>query len=592
MKICKNPIIVICLFCIAGCIPDIEIPRFRLEKPVISSNSTTVLLKAAANPQDYYECGFYVATDAQFRNKTIISSTLSDSFSASYKPEMSFLGGTIYYQAYVSKGESTACSTIEKVNLPDFLYYTSLSKPTVQVAESGTIKVSVQANYADGISPSDMGICYSEEYTTPTWFNAFVKSAEVKASHYSVELDLVPGKTYYLRGFLTGIGPYQIAYSETISYTVPETVDLSISGTANCYIVSMAGRYCFNALVKGNSGESVGDPVSADVLWESFGTTVRPNIGDIIQTVSYQDGYVYFTTPRELNNGNAVIAVRNSLGTILWSWHIWVCEGFDTVSTQHVYRNKAGTMMDRNLGATTADPGDVHCLGLLFQWGRKDPFLSGGKLYQNQGDVAAASTGFWPTPITKNPTTGTIAYVTQNPMTLIAYADDGGNGNADWLYSSNSLSDTTRWSAKKGCYDPCPPGWRVPDGGPNGVWATAFNAEKQYDRDCFVSDKRAWNLRPYLTVNYDCWYPLPGHKSNDGSLWNVGVYATAYWSCGSTELQRYNTYLESLEATTFFYCMEMDYSGYSIEGGIKYNINLTSLSTGLSANAVRCQKIE
>ena len=32
-------------------------------------------------------------------------------------------------------------------------------------------------------------------------------------------------------------------------------------------------------------------------------------------------------------------------------------------------------MMDRNLGATSATPGNVGSLGLLYQWGRKDPFL-------------------------------------------------------------------------------------------------------------------------------------------------------------------------------------------------------------------------
>lgn len=28
-------------------------------------------------------------------------------------------------------------------------------------------------------------------------------------------------------------------------------------------------------------------------------------------------------------NGNAVVAVRNAEGTILWSRHIWVCDGYD-----------------------------------------------------------------------------------------------------------------------------------------------------------------------------------------------------------------------------------------------------------------------
>lgn len=48
--------------------------------------------------------------------------------------------------------------------------------------------------------------------------------------------------------------------------------------------------------------------------------------------------------------------------------------------------------MDRNLGATTAEPNTVGALGLLYQWGRKDPFLGSASI---NSDVEAASTGHW-----------------------------------------------------------------------------------------------------------------------------------------------------------------------------------------------------
>ena len=71
-----------------------------------------------------------------------------------------------------------------------------------------------------------------------------------------------------------------------------DAIDLNSSGeTANCYIVSSAGIYKFKP-VKGNSSESVGNVSSVAVLWETFGTDIKPSIGDLIKAVNYDDGYV------------------------------------------------------------------------------------------------------------------------------------------------------------------------------------------------------------------------------------------------------------------------------------------------------------
>ncbi|MGN0189234.1 MAG: fimbrillin family protein [Candidatus Cryptobacteroides sp.] len=164
--------------------------------------------------------------------------------------------------------------------------------------------------------------------------------------------------------------------------------DLSADGTANCYLISQAGDYKFKTVL-GNTDGTVGNVKSVEVLWESFGTNVMPNVGDLITSVSYKDGYVRFSTPETFANGNAVIAVRNSTGTILWSWHIWCSEeGWQ----EHIYNNDAGTMMDRNLGATASATWNSKSLGLCYQGGRKDPFL-GSSSYSSS--VQALSTGTW-----------------------------------------------------------------------------------------------------------------------------------------------------------------------------------------------------
>lgn len=234
--------------------------------------------------------------------------------------------------------------------------------------------------------------------------------------------------------------------------------DLSTAGTANCYLIQAAGKYKFRA-VQGNTDWTVGNVKKTEVLWETFGTDVMPNVGDLIAETGYKNGYVYFSTPETFANGNASIAVRNSKGVILWSWHIWCSEeGWN----DHIYANNAGTMMDRNLGATSATPGNVGAFGLLYQWGRKDPFIGNST---GMGTTLAASTGTWNT--IKAPQT--VSYAEENPMTFVVLYS---GSSSDWC---TACDDTMRWMENfKTMYDPCPAGYRVPNGGENGFWTTAL----------------------------------------------------------------------------------------------------------------------
>lgn len=291
-------------------------------------------------------------------------------------------------------------------------------------------------------------------------------------------------------------------------------VDLSENGTANSYIVSAAGSYKFST-VKGNSSESVGAVSSAEVLWETFGTDVTPNVGDLLKNVKYADGTISFDTPSAFKEGNAVIAAKDASGNILWSWHIWLTDKPE----EQVYYNNAGTMMDRNLGATSATPGDVGALGLLYQWGRKDPFLGSSSI---SSSTLAKSTITWPSAVSSDLSNGTIAYATANPTTFIKY----NSSNYDWYYTGSSTTDNTRWTtstATKSIYDPCPSGWRVPDGGSNGVWSKAGFDDKTYDS---TNEGMSFSISSPSTT----WYPASGCRScTDGSLNYVGDDGR-YWS--------------------------------------------------------------
>ena len=298
--------------------------------------------------------------------------------------------------------------------------------------------------------------------------------------------------------------------------------DLSKAGPANCYIVSEAGSYMFIP-TKGNVIEPVGNIDSVEVLWESFGTDVTPASGDLVRNVRYENSAVYFETPADFKEGNAVIAAKDAGGRILWSWHIWLTDQPEV----QVYYNNAGTMMDRNLGATSASPGDVGALGLFYQWGRKDPFLGASSIDES---VAAKSTLVWPSPVESDSNNGTIEFSIANPTTFITRNIN----NHDWYYSSWEDTDNyRRWAELKNIYDPCPRGWRVPDGGENGVWhiAVGFSSfDHSYD-----SANRGMDFSETLGSAQSIWFPNAGYLTYDGILNSVGS-AGSCWSASHSSV--------------------------------------------------------
>ena len=309
--------------------------------------------------------------------------------------------------------------------------------------------------------------------------------------------------------------PEEMSLQLLSSAELASASDLSSEATANCYIVSQTGVYSISA-VKGNSSQSVGDVSRMEVLWESFGTSVSPSVGDLVQTVCHQSGRIYFKVPEPFKEGNAVIAARDRLGKILWSWHIWLTD----CPQEHVYNNYVGTLMDRNLGAISANPGDVGALGLLYQRGRKDPFLGSANIAYS---VEAKSTGnFACEKLDKK--TDAVAYTIENPTVFINKPKD------NILFLG--------WGGEnKTIYDPCPAGWRVPRMGVQGVWSdmcvATFDALPfawKYDyanKGMDLSDK-------YCEIS-PTWYPASGYrKSKDGSLSLVGSIGR-YWNLGERQ---------------------------------------------------------
>ena len=339
-------------------------------------------------------------------------------------------------------------------------------------------------------------------------------------SSFTVTVDqLFSEKTYYYftetvnngKTIYSGVSSFKtkaVTGYET-TFATDGAVNLSADGTANCYIVSEPGTYCISP-VKGNSTTSIGTVSTATVVWETFGTSTTPTRGDLIKGALYQDGKIYFRTNDTFTEGNALIAAKDASGNILWSWHIWMT---DKPAEQVYYRN-AGTVMDRNLGATSATPGDVKALGLMYQWGRKDPFLGSSSI---SSPVVAKSTITWPAVKAATASVGTVAYATKNPTVMIR-----GNNSNEWQYET----DKTLWASSKTIYDPCPAGWQIPPTGESGYWVKAYGSHS-ISGDIFDYTNRGINFGTRFGSDATIWYPATGYYGKaDGSFYGTGKDAS------------------------------------------------------------------
>lgn len=234
-------------------------------------------------------------------------------------------------------------------------------------------------------------------------------------------------------------------------------------GTANCHIctgdqvtfdvapyrTSRSRNYAYLGIEAGDEYA----PASAGLLWQD---------NKIITGFTLADNRLTVRTNGQ--RGNALVAVYDAGGTILWSWHIW-CLPNDRPQDDR-YTNRAGEqflVMDRNLGAIGTDLKTRY--GLVYTWGRKDPFTS-NEVY-NAAGRKDRFINHWPTIYTTNESeakTYDLTYMTRHPTTyvytgwyakLYTYYDNA-------LWGDPAPVDTYGWASAKSVHDPCPEGYRLP----------------------------------------------------------------------------------------------------------------------------------
>jgi len=343
---------------------------------------------------------------------------------------------------------------------------------------------------------------------------------------------------------------------------------LRVEGDTNDYIAE------FDNMIK--NGWTI------ETLWKTWqGSNVTGAVATGIETGSGESTNRYYATltiPSDIPVGNnCVIALKDNAGTIWWTWHLWITDYDpdntttkngqthtyfgDAFSSVGLYYNKK--MMDRNLGATMTGLADdyiaaqpdtytdaVKWYGLMYQWGRKDPFTNSRNgatavaiiIYDSSDTQITTDSDGFPKISNNSVAINRLADAAQNPMNYY-YA----GLNSGWTTKDDNL-----WNASsKTFFDPCPAGWRVPvanttaysnpwagfsDGNPSSTSSVSPGGIGVFE---FWTNSGGTGGRLYDKDGTKAWYPAAGYrKATDGGFSSTGTYAY-YWSSVTTASSGY-----------------------------------------------------
>ena len=326
----------------------------------------------------------------------------------------------------------------------------------------------------------------------------------------------------------------------------------AIQNTANCYIIDAPGTYRI-PLVYGNAIKNGSDNTSAykttvtggfvpgfteeltldnfldhndhkitspyinvqnaarpatqaEVIWSDVSGIVT----NATVTGSGQSSFLEFTVNKnQLVNGNAVIAVKNASGTVMWSWHLWFTpkSSLDkiamtsagktynftadnlgwkytswwggtkdrTVVVKLEQQAEFGTKKEATVTLTQKKGKDERIgYGNLYQWGRKDAIpgtdtlFPAGYSYNGSGYTTVGDNDYNIPAKKALMETRTIGLSIQKPGEMLPKV---GGGKLSWFYkqyinlwsTDNNKFDGSVRDGKKTIYDPSPVGFKVPD---------------------------------------------------------------------------------------------------------------------------------
>lgn len=317
--------------------------------------------------------------------------------------------------------------------------------------------------------------------------------------------------------------------SETAPYDLSTSNGVLSQETANCYAINAPGTYklplVYGNAIKNGSNNSVAynnsaftdykgqrinnpyiyssyEPGDACLVW-SDGFYMFENVH-----LDEQKQWLIFSVNRDyMQQANAILAVRDKEGNIMWSWHIWVTER-NLVGTAHTLQDWTNTsttygLLPCNLGwvdgkmvyynsreltyeFTQGTSGykqtmlvnqagaefDYKDVGsTYYQWGRKDPIvaLRNWDTYRFE-DYRLHETSDPKYKYDIKQEQVPISTTIQNPNIYYTATNSNGTWNTNWCTSvistlwdnSSNTTSVDKTTSVKTIYDPSPRGYKVP----------------------------------------------------------------------------------------------------------------------------------
>ena len=370
------------------------------------------------------------------------------------------------------------------------------------------------------------------------------------------------------------------------SSSAPHDLSYDYNGqmnTANCYVVTHPGYYKFplvygNAIKNGATNaiaygvkdgtrisstfvnhldRQITDPYiyknenctvySAELVWQ--------DAQNLIRKIALCDNNKYISfeiTKENIEQGNAVIAVKHTDGTIMWSWHIWVTNKnvYETVPVL----NQTGITyysMPVPLGWDDDIAEQPNCT--FYQWGRKDPMCPSDGTIENQDkNIFDSDNNPLNMRIEEGGVTTNISI--QKPDVFFTSPDNDWNNTTYydfWNSTNNTLTTMNDNEVLKTIYDPSPVRFKMP--APN-----AYTGFRNGNTGYVPLYEGSWDAGYYfktgLTNPSSIYFRANGYRSySNGSLMAVTKQGLYWLSGAQTEKKAYHLLFQDKNVAPAYY---------------------------------------
>jgi hypothetical protein len=470
------------------------------------------------------------------------------------------------------------------------------------------------------------------EISKPSWLTSFTTSGEgsTNSTSFTASVSRQEGSATTHNSLLQ---------SNSIKGNNNDSYDLSTHDyygnntsmtTANCYIVNAYGYYklplvygnaikngednpsgyksdCTQPLILRNMVDSYDQPITSPYIYDKYtpasATLIWQDSQNLITGVDLSDSrngkYTYLkfrVNKATIKEGNAVVAVKDASGHILWSWHIWVTDE-DVTATKQIYNadgklsrfmpiylgwcsndNDVTYYPSRNVivkvtqeGGITAQfkitqeyhfiTSSVYGYHTFYQWGRKDPLPP---LTDNSTTAMPRTLYYSNSAYTFSSVNGQVSVGTSIATPYIFRFNQSGESSYHEWSKEHYQNLWNNWAAGpdkqtiiKTIYDPSPRGFRLP----------ANNSLSAFSEDAIVGP---WNngITLYCNINNKVnggtfYYPASGEWNGGNGLSTVAGTMGHIWFGNPGESELRGTYVAYRRNSSAVAAFESNPASYS-----------------------------